>query len=161
MKKLSLLLGSLTLLYSCQQKKTAAPPSLKDANYAKAKSFLGKQNDSAFYYFNQVAISARDSLQTSYAYNYMAYLQSEEGDHFGSEENLTMSLRYLDTARKENYKSLSSTFNELGLTSIQLKNYDNAVTFFDRAIHYSEASKYRLVFLNNRALAAQKKGAYV
>ncbi len=161
MKKILLLCGSLFLIYSCREGGKVKHSAIKDPDYDKAISFFEKQNDSAFYYFNQVAIAAKDSVQTANAWYYMAYLQSIEGDYFSSEENLTMSLRYLDTVQKKNYKTLASTFNELGLTSIQLSNYQDGVNFFQRAIHFAVSKENRLVFLNNKALANEKNGNYV
>lgn len=161
MTKLPYTLLILTNVFFSCNKKNTSPAIIKDPDYAKAKSFLNRQNDSAFYYFNQVVNKAKDSLQVAYAYNYMAMMQSDVGDYYGSQESLTASLRFLDPEKHEDRQGLASNYNELGLTSINLGNYDAAVDFFDRAIPFTTDSNYKLIYLNNKALAYQKKKAYL
>ncbi len=135
--------------------------SFKDPDYAKALSFLDRRNDSAFYFFNKVASAAKDSLQTASAYNYMAQIQSDVGDYFGGQESLSLALRFLAPGNKKNFQCLTSTYNELGLTSIRLKNLGTAVNYFDQAAKFSNDSGYQLILLNNKALAYQDKKAYL
>lgn len=147
------------MLCSCN-KKGVPPGAIKDPDYTKAKSFLNRQNDSAFYYFNQVVTRVKDSLQVAYAYNYMAMMQSDVGDYFGSQESLSASLKFLDPDNEKDRQGLASNYNELGLTSIDLRNYDAAISFFDKAIPFTADSNYKLIYLNNKALAYQKKKVY-
>ncbi|MDN5289035.1 MAG: histidine kinase [Mucilaginibacter sp.] len=161
MKKLLFLLPVLMLgLFSCQTK-TSPGHLVKVADYRKAESFLYRQNDSAYYYFNKVVASSRDSLQIAMAYNNMAVIQSDAGDYFGSQESLSMSLRFLDEKKEKDQACLSSDYNELGLTSINLKNYEAAIPFYELAIKFSRNEAFKLIFLNNKALALEKKGSYV
>jgi signal transduction histidine kinase len=131
-----------------------------DPNYLKAKSLLYKQPDSAFYYFNKVATGARNHLDAAFSYNYMAWIQSEAGDYFGAQESLTSALKFLNAHRNEDLQCLSSTYNELGLNSLHLKNCDAAIVYFQQAYQLSKKDKYKLIFLNNQALAYQEKGNY-
>lgn len=161
MRKFPLLLPFLLLaLFSCH--KTDPPVQVvKDPNYVKAKSFLYRQNDSAFYYFNKVATAgAKDSLQNAFAYNYMALIQSDAGDIFGAQESLSLALKFLAPAKKSNQRCLASTYNELGLTSLSLKNYAAAITYFEQAKKFTIGTSARLVLGNNLALAYQEKGVY-
>lgn len=156
-----LLLGSLyTLLFlSCRQK--LVKPVIKPGrDYEKAVSFIDKQNDSAFYYFNRVTVQSRDRLLVAAAYNQMGVIQASAGDYFGSQESLLASLKYLRENELAHWSCLSSDFNELGMSSLALKNYDEAIAYEDLAIRYTKDPTYRLIFLNNKALALQKKGAY-
>jgi tetratricopeptide (TPR) repeat protein len=160
LRKLFFLLPILSvLLFSCG-KPDAVSPAANDPDYARAKAFLYRQNDSAFFYFNKVAAAAKDSLQTAYAYNYMARIQSEAGDHFGSQESLSFALKFLNPGKEKDRQCLSSTYNELGLTSINLKDYDAAISFFGQSLKYSTSKKFQLSLSNNLALAYQKKGDY-
>lgn len=160
MKKLLFLLPLIVrLLISCQHSTLPAHIG-NDPDYAKAKTLLDRKNDSAFYYFNRVAVAAKDSLQTAYAYTYMAFIQSGAGDYFGSQESLSLALKFLDPAKQKDRQCLSSTYNELGLISLDLRNHGAALGFFDQAIKFSQSEQYKLVFLNNKALAYQKKGSY-
>lgn len=119
-----------------------------------------QRNDSAFYYFNRAAGSSRDSLQVARAYNQMAAIQSDAGDDFGSQESLSLSLKFLNDDDEKDRKCLASDYNELGVTSFNLKNYDGAIGFYDRALQFSDNPKFRAVILNNEANAYQKKKAY-
>ena len=160
MKKLLLLLYALIVaLAACKPNR----PGTKAAPlpyYTKAISFLDRHNDSAFYYFNKTVNLSKDSLQIGVAYNYMAVIQSDAGDYFGAQESLLQSLKYLDTANIKDHSCLASDYNELGLTSVRLRNYDTAIPYFDLAIRFSAMPAYRLIFLNNKALAYQEKGSY-
>lgn len=130
------------------------------ADLLKAKSFLYKNDDSAFYYFNKVITGSKDSLQVALSYNNIAVIQSGAGDYFGSQESLLASLRFLHPNRENDINCLASNYNELGLNSLNLKNYDAAPAFFDSAYTVSREKDFRLVILNNKALAYQKKRAY-
>lgn len=158
-RKLLLVLLALAAGLSACRQQVQTPIPVKDPNYKKAKAFLYKQNDSAFYYFNKVATTAMDSLQTAFAYNYMGRIQSEAGDYFGSQESLSMSLKYLDTANEKHRQCLAANYNELGLTSISLKNYTAAIGYFNRVGFFNDKEDQWILF-NNKALAYQEKGEY-
>lgn len=159
MKTIPLLLIIITCLPACKQKTTVAGIN-KEPDYQKGESFLYKQNDSAFFYFNKVVNTSRDSLQIAMAYNNMAAIQSDAGDDFGSQEYLLQSLKYLNEHNTREYFCLASDYNELGTTSLHLKNYDAAIEYYDQAIQFIQDDAYRLVTLNNKALAYQKKKDY-
>lgn len=129
----------------------------EEPDYEKAESFLYVKNDSAYYYFNKVASHSQDSLQIAMAYNRMASLQSDAGDYFGSQENLLTSLRYLDERDEKDHYCLSSDYNELGSTSLNLRNYDAAIEYYDLALKYAHDDEFKLTFLNNKAVVYQKK----
>ncbi|MFF5381861.1 tetratricopeptide repeat-containing sensor histidine kinase [Pedobacter suwonensis] len=133
---------------------------VKDTNYSIAESYLNKNTDSAFYYFSKVTTNPKDSLQVAMAYNYMAVMQSDAGDYFGAQESLIASLKFLDHNRKTDFSCISSDYNELGLNSINLKKYNEAVDFHELAIKFSNNNSFKSMFLNNKALAYQKAGNY-
>lgn len=145
-------------LYACQQQQPPAPV-VRSPAFQKAASFLNRHSDSAYYYFNQFIGTSKDSLLTAVAYNYMAVIQSDAGDYFGSQESLLRSLKFLSPEKESDQACLSSDYNELGMTSLNLRHYPAAVDYFDQAIRYS-ADKRLLSFNNNKALAYQKQGAY-
>ncbi|GGH66904.1 hypothetical protein GCM10011379_21570 [Filimonas zeae] len=130
---------------------------VREPDYAKAESLIYRQNDSAFYYFTRVVQHSKDSLLVAMAYNNMAAIQSDAGDYFGSQESLLTSLKYLDERRERDHYCLSSDFNELGSTSLNLKNYEAAIGYYNLALKFAQNEDYKLVFLNNKALAWQKK----
>jgi tetratricopeptide (TPR) repeat protein len=160
LKKLSFFFPlCLLTLFSCQENKRAVHKVNWD-DYKKAYAWLSRQNDSAFYYFNQVVSSSRDSLQIAMAYNNMAVIQSDAGDDFGAQESLSMSLKFLDENKVQDRSCLANNFNELGRTSFNLKNGDAAIAFYNRAIRFTGDSLGKLLILNNKANAFQQQKDY-
>lgn len=129
-------------------------------DYRKAYNFLTKNKDSAFYYFNKVATNLKDSQQVAMAYYSMSILQQDAGDNFGSQESLSMSLKFLDEHRPTNYKSIATNYNELGLTSYNLRNYNEAIEFYNQAVQFSRDRTITSNILNNLANAYQRKKDY-
>lgn len=121
---------------------------------------LNVKPDSAFYYFNKVATSASDSLLIARAYNRMAAIQSDAGDYFGSQETLLASLKYLDEQKEKDFYCLSADYNELGGTSLSLKNYDAALDYYNHTLKFTKDSGFKQICLNNKALVYQKKRDY-
>jgi len=123
-------------------------------------SFFNHQNDSAFYYFNKVATSSKDSVEIATAYNIMATIQSDEGDYYGSQEILLTSLKYLNEQKEKDHYSLLSDYNELGSNSLNLKNYNAAIEYYDQALKFIKDDNFKVITLNNKALANQKMQRY-
>jgi tetratricopeptide (TPR) repeat protein len=159
LKKLLFLPAVLFGLLSCQ-KKSPPVPQAANKDFQKAQSLIYKNNDSAFYYFNKVVAGTKDSLQIAMSYNQMAAIQSDAGDFIGSQESLLASLKFLDEKKESDLPSLASDYNELGMTSLNLKNYDAAISYYDRALKASRDTNLALIVMNNKALIYQKKGDY-
>lgn len=146
-------------LFSCRKGQKINAP-VKDFVYEEAKSFVDKNNDSAFFYFNKVAINSKDSLKVAVAYNYMAVIQADAGDYFGGQESLLSSLKFLDESNEKDFECLTSNYNELGKNCVTLKNYDAAIQYYDLALKFSVYKDFELVILNNKAIVYQKKKKY-
>lgn len=142
-------------LFACNRKNSIVAVE-REPDFKKAESFLYYRNDSAFYYFNKVVSNSKDSLQIAMAYNGMAVILSDAGDYFGAQENLLISLSYLDEQKEKDRYCISSDYNELGGTSLNLKNYDAAIDYYDRALKFAEDDGFKLMFLNNKAVVYQK-----
>lgn len=145
--------------YACQRERPDALV-FKIPDYKKAEAFFDTRKDSAFYYFNKAAGGSKDSLQIAMAYNGMAELQSDAGDYFGSQESLATSLKYLDEQQKKSYRTLTADYNELGMTSVVLKNYDAAIGYYGRAFKFAAGKGSKATLLNNQANAYRKKKDY-
>jgi tetratricopeptide (TPR) repeat protein len=145
--------------FACQ-KNTPPGVYVKGPDFEKGESLLYKNNDSAYYYFNKVITTGKDSLKIAMAYNYMGLIQSDAGDYFGAQESLLTSLKFLDEKKENNINCISSDYNELGINSVSLKNYDAAIAYYDSAFRIAKEGNLQLVILNNKALVYQKKGAY-
>jgi signal transduction histidine kinase len=148
----------LCLTWSCQKARRRHEPDW--GPYRRAYSWLSKNRDSAFYYFNQAATSGGDSLPVATAYNSMAMIQTDAGDYFGAQESLLFSLRFLDAQKPEDTFCLTHDYNELGMNSVNLKDYTQAISFYDQALRYVNDPAYRSSILNNKAFAYQQQKNY-
>jgi tetratricopeptide (TPR) repeat protein len=135
-------------------------PILTTPDYDKGLTFLNRQNDSAYFYFNRVVNRSKDSLQIAMDYNNMAICQSDAGDYFGSQESLLTSLHYLHEDREKDQWCLIADNNELGTDNLNLKNYDAAITYYDRAAVLAKDEGSKAIALNNKALSLEKKTQY-
>lgn len=154
------LLFIVTAWYSCKETTRRASFTDLSEDYNKGVSFMDRQNDSAFFYFNRVATSSSDTLQIAMAYGNMAKIQLDAGDYFGTQESALMSLQYLDPAIEYHRLWIAHDYYELGFSSLNLKNLDDAIRYFDKASEYSPDSIRKLTILNIKALAYQKQGEY-
>ena len=160
MKTARLLAFCMALLICCFYSCTAPYPSdavMGAPAYKKGATLLGLNNDSAFYYFNQVVNTSKDSLEIATSLNNMAVIQADAGDYFGSQESLMLSLRYLEETKDRDHFCLSSDYNELGNSSLNLRNYDAAIRYYNKALQFSRDDDFNTVVVNNKAMAYQKK----
>ena len=148
-------------LFACGKNNESIKPSIKNGDYFKAKLFLSKNNDSAFFYFNKSTATLGDSLEVAKAYYYMSVIQSDEGDYFGAQESLTLSLSFLNDKNPNHLDCFASDYNELGLISLNLKRYSSSISYYNLALKFSNDKIDQLMFLNNKALAYQKAGLYL
>lgn len=118
------------------------------------------KQDSAFYYFTKVTENSKDSLLVAMSFTYMAMIQEDAGDYFGSQESALEALRHVNEKRTEYHYCLSSIYNELGATSAGLKNYDAAIEYYDLAVKFQQDDTYKTIFQNNKAIAYRDKGNY-
>lgn len=156
---LPLLLAAI-YLPACEQPRKPVTVNISP-DYKKGESFYDTNNDSAFYYFNSAATSSRDSLEVAMAYSYMGIIQSGAGDYFGSQESLLESLKHLDEQKEAHLNCLLSDFNELGRVSLNLKDYDASIGYYDKALQFIQDDNARIIVLSNKAVAYQKKRQYI
>ncbi|MEH6306267.1 ATP-binding protein [Olivibacter sp. CPCC 100613] len=161
MKKLLLAIIVIPIIFACQKRiDVAIIKENVDLEFDKAGSFFGQDNDSAFYYYNKVATQSKDSLLIGKAYSYMAVIQNNAGDYFGSIESALAALKFLDPENKEEKDFVASNYNELVLNSIRLNNYVDALKYCNEALNYLEDNPVRLIVLNNMGLAFREQKAY-
>lgn len=91
----------------------------------------------------------------------MAVIQTDAGDYFGGQESLLTSLKFLNEKRDKDISCLASNYNELGLNSLKLRNYERAITYLDLALKFSRNNDFKLVILNNQAAVYQDKREYL
>jgi len=160
LKKLLPIIVFNLIILSCQKKEERTHILPRNADYDKAGSFFNKDNDSAFYYYNKVVTDSKDSVQIARAYSYMAVIQADAGDYFGSIESSLLALTFLNENREKDKVFIVSNYNEIGYNSYHLNHYDEALNYYDLALKYSQDNEYKLIVLNNKALAYREKKDY-
>lgn len=116
------------------------------------------QNDSAYFYLlksEKLFAKLRDSLNLGKNYIDKAFVQLYENDFSGSELSSIQALTYYknQNQRQKEYDA----FNLIGISSNELKNFDNAITYHKKALAYvnryeeisSSKTNYRASTLNN------------
>ncbi|WP_229707528.1 tetratricopeptide repeat-containing sensor histidine kinase [Sphingobacterium alkalisoli] len=158
MKYLYLYLLFLTLL-SCAQEEVTQPPVDARPYYTKAFEYLDAgKTDSAFLTFDKAKnlfIEAKDSLNTANCLINMAITQREQGDYFGAQETSLQARDYLDELNPDHRIYISTNYNNLATTSDNLKDFDQAISFYDLAIKFSDDSLNTLIYQNNKAISYQ------
>jgi len=155
---------SILFFLSCPQQKTTKEKKTINPDYDKAFEFREKKMpDSSFIYFNKakdVFLKQKDSLGVAKCLVNMAITSIDKGDYFGGQEISTEALTYFDKDKKEQFVYIESAYHELGVASSNLKNYSQAIIFYNQSIPYAQDSISVLVTKNNIANAYGKIGAY-
>ncbi|GGB22815.1 hypothetical protein GCM10011500_43720 [Mucilaginibacter rubeus] len=87
-------------------------------------------------------------------------IQSDAGDYYGAQESLTQSLKFLNENNPKHYPYLASDYNELGMNSSNLKNYEAAIGYYNKTLHFTNDSNLIALALNNQAIAFQETKNY-
>ncbi len=110
---------------------------------AKAYSILGNnyfgigENDSSFYYFlksEKLLIKLKDSVSLGMNYIDKAYSQMYANDYSGSELSSIQALGCFRNSNNRLYEYLA--LNLIGISSNELKNYENALVYHEKALDY-------------------------
>jgi len=148
----------LSIFFSCTsgiQKKEI----IQNPEFDKAYKFMDEgMVDSSFYYFDKakdVFLENGDSLGVAKCLVNMAITLTDEGDYFGGQETALDALRFLNIDNKEHHPYLSSNFNNLGISTYQLKDYKRATRFYEAAVKYSNDTSTSKIYINNIAKAYQ------
>lgn len=116
--------------------------------------------DSAFLMFTRYVNNADDSLKKASAYRCMGDMLWEVGDLHAAEENATGTIRSLDPLNKTHHTELSYAYNLLGNVHMDLEQYDQAITMYDKAKSFATDTIFLADLVNGEALALQKKGNF-
>lgn len=109
-----------------------------------------KKFDSAYYYYNkskELFENVKDSVLVSYTLIQLARIQQTYGDYGSSEETLTEALPYIEN----NIPYLNGTNNLFGIAAKELKNYEDAVSYYHKVLAATNDSILRVTPLNNIA----------
>ena len=95
------------------------------------------QNDSAYYYLlksEKLFLKLKDSLNLSKNYLDKSYVQLYENDYTGSELSSIQALGYFKNFNNRQSEYLA--LNLIGICSNELKNYENALIYHNKALDY-------------------------
>ena len=140
--------------------------SMAEANWDLAEFYrMETVPDSAYYYYSK----ARDLFQSlgraneeGTMLNNMATIQNRVKDYTGSELTTIKAIEILKPLN--NYTQLYLSYNNLGVVTKGLKEYDRALEYYDMALAYQKQIKEKnilnLDLQNNIGLVYQEQGRY-
>lgn len=121
-------------------------------------------SDSAFIYFNLAKnsfLENNDSLGAGRALVNMAIIQTENNDFLGGIETSLEAQKYIKQKQNSNVlKTLASNYNNLGIASNYLKNYDQSINYYIKAIDNAVDKEYKYVYYNNIGDILTTQGRY-
>ncbi|EDM35352.1 sensor histidine kinase [Pedobacter sp. BAL39] len=135
-------------------------------NIAYDKAFEFRENgriDSAFFYFNKakdIFLRGGDSLGTGKCLLNMAIISTDKGDYFGGQELSLNAQKFFNEKVKNQYVFVRSNYNNLGIATYKLRDFNNSLRFYDAAIQFSSDSLDTRVCMNNKAKVYQEMKDY-
>lgn len=164
--RIQLLLSVIITASACKNKRPSTIPAAQltvPIEFYKGIYFYDStdKTDSAFFYFYEVTKSSADSILKAMSYGYMADIQQEVGDFLNVQDNAIAGIRLLkgDTSSNERY-CRASLYNNLGRSSVGLKNYDEAIKYYKQALMIPTDNVNRNIYRNNIAVALREKGNF-
>lgn len=123
--------------------------------------FYYQKWDSAYLMFEKYLGETSNPLAKAKSYSYMGEIQQIIGDFYGAQETLMKAVRLLDASKEQHREALAIMYNILGNISLDLKRYDEAISFFDKGFALLPVrSDYGIEMINSKAIALQRKGDY-
>jgi len=155
--KILKIIAFLCLLFSCGKNARNITKVSENPIYEKAIIFYkkGKQDSSYFYFEKAKSLFAakKETLGVVKCLQYMAIISTDIGDHYSSQELASETLTLLDTKNKDHFPYLQSSYSTLGMAADNLKEYKQALSFYQMALKYAKGNEYELVIENNVANA--------
>ncbi len=141
----------LILLSSCSKKTSNIQnDTIATTYYKKAKKLTG---DSAYYYYNLAKnsfLDIQDSSGVGRSLVNMAIIQADNGDYYGSIETSLEGNRYLKNVNDSIVRAtLGSSYNNMGISSSYLYDYENAIKFYTEALKYAKTPADITLYQNN------------
>jgi tetratricopeptide (TPR) repeat protein len=157
-KRFSSLFFLFIILFSCSK---PSKKKLIKENILYDKAFEFREQgriDSAFSYFNQAKdlfLTQNDSLGAGKCLVNMGIISTDRGDYFGGQEISLNAIKYFDHTDKKQYPYIHSNYNNVGIASAKLADYQNALKFYNLAISYADKLSDINLYLNNKAKVYQ------
>ncbi|WP_184808113.1 tetratricopeptide repeat protein [Epilithonimonas hominis] len=156
------------LVFSCkkEEKHSSIEKSGRQTNFFYEKSFVfldQEKLDSAYLYFNkskELFQRKNDSLGVAKCIVNIAILQEKVGDNYGSIESSLSAFKLLKEKDTSHHSFIFSNYNNLGVTSYDLKNYDDAKRFYNKALLFTSDPIDRIMTANNIAIVYHNQKRY-
>ncbi len=153
-------------------KKTSDSASIAKANFNLGNYFYNTlENDSAYYYYynaEKMYTNLNDLLNAGIVLQNMAVIQQNAKDFIGSEKTAIKAVKYIIPFLKTNknaYINLAGIYNNLGIVSVELDLYDEAIEYYLKASalrkeYEGSEGLSQLVYENNLGIVYEKLGNY-
>lgn len=131
--------------------------------YEKAFVFMDKDSDSSFFYLDkakELFQRRNDSFGMGKCFVNMAIIQEKEGDNFGSIETSLHASQFLKEKDTAHYNFLFCNYNNLGVASLNLKNYNDAKRFNKKAFFFTKDPIDKMALGNNLAMIYHNEKNY-
>ncbi|MFP3596414.1 hypothetical protein [Chryseobacterium sp. SIMBA_029] len=161
MKKLYFLLIIINLLHSCHKKNLQ-----QESNrfYEKAFTFLEEKNeDSAYVNFDkakEIFVESKNKIKEGKCLIQMAIISTNKGDYYSGQSLSTQAIKCLNENDKDQFSDIYSNYNNLGISSDNLKDYENAIKFNKLALKFAIEKSERLISLNNLSSVYRENKQY-
>lgn len=151
-------------VWGCEQKQAQLSVEVtqivENPAYDKAFEFREAGNfDSALAYFymaKNVFEEQGDSLGVGKCLSNVAMIMTGRGDYYGAQELGLEALNFFNSDSTSHHHYLGSNYNNLGIATHNMKDYENAIRFYNSAIAIADDSLESRIYLNNLAVTYQK-----
>lgn len=152
------------LLTACSKKKPLKILQIANPIYDKAYKFNDSGIvDTAFLYFNQAKdlfTQQKDSLGIGKCLLNMAIISNEKGDYLGGQELSLRAIGFFNLHDSDHHIYIQSNYNNLGIISYNLRDFSQAIDFYNMARKYTADSAGLLIVENNIANAYRRIGNF-
>ncbi|MFP3534041.1 tetratricopeptide repeat protein, partial [Burkholderia sp. SIMBA_042] len=84
----------------------------------------------------------------------MAIIETNKGDFYGSIETSVEANKFLINVKDSiTRRDLAASFNNMGIASAFMYNYDEAINFYKEAIHHAISTNIKRTYYNNIAVS--------
>ncbi len=133
--------------------------------YDKAYDFRDAgERDSAFFYFDkakEVLLLEGDSTKVATCLVNMGIIATDQGDYYGGIEISLNAINYLNQLNEKVYFLIRANYNNLGLANYFLRDYENALKYYDLALAFANgAEEDKRKYLNNKAKVYEELKSY-
>jgi len=119
--------------------------------------------DSAYISFikaKDLFMQRKDTTRAGICLVNMGIISNDNGDYFGAQEIALNAIGYFDQENESQFDYINANYNNLGIASQKLKDYKNALEFYQSAINFTKDSLNKFIYLNNLASTYQDLHLY-